>query len=99
MEVLKGILKDSLAYYRRLEKDLIRRMEALPKGSVKRRRIKSRSYYYLQFRQGSKVVHKYLGVQEPKALMEKIRLRRTLVRELKKTREALHLLPQRKIRS
>ena len=99
MEVLKGILKDSLAYYERLERDLLRRIEALPKGSVKRRRIKGRPYYYLQSRQGSKVVHKYLGIQEPKVLLEKIRLRRTLARELKKGREALRLLPQRKIRS
>lgn len=97
MEVLKGILKDSLAYYQRLERDLLRRMEALPKGSVKRRRIRGRPYYYLQLRQGSKVVHKYLGIQEPKVLVEKIRQRRMLAQELKKAREALHLLPQRKI--
>lgn len=40
MKVLKGILKESLAYYERLERDLIRRLGKLPKGSVKRRQIR-----------------------------------------------------------
>lgn len=97
MRVLKGILKDSLAYYKRLQKDLERKLAGLPVGSVKRRRIKGHAYYYLQRREGRKVVHKYLGVQEPKDLMEKVRRRRFLAGELKKVREALRLLPERKI--
>ena len=47
MKVLKGILKDSLVYYERLERDLVQRLKKLPKGSIKRRQIKGRAYYYL----------------------------------------------------
>lgn len=97
MRVLKGILKDSLTYYKRLQKDLERKLAGLPAGSVKRRRIKGRDYYYLQRREGGRVVHKYLGVQDPKDLVEKIRRRRFLAGELKKVRAALRLLPERKI--
>ena len=99
MKVLKGILKDSLAYYERLERDLIRRLGKLPKGSVKRRAIKGRSYYYLQRREGSKVVHQYLGRKKPEALMKTVQERRQLRRELVKARAALALLPKRKLQA
>ena len=97
MRVLRSILQDSLVYYRRLERDLKRRLSRLPEGSVKRRRIKGRVYYYLQRRNGSKVVHRYLGRQKPVELLKGIRERRQLQQELVKVRAALRLLPRRKL--
>ena len=97
MKVLKHILQDSLRYYQRLERDLVRRLDRLPKGSVKRRRLKGRVYYYLQERRGSRVIHRYLGRQEPAALMRSILERRALRRELAQARGALRLLPRRKL--
>ena len=97
MRVLKGILRDSLVYYQRLERDIKRRLGRLPEGSVKRRRIKGRVYYYLQRRNGSKVVHRYLGRQKPVDLLKGIRERRQLKQELVKVRAALRLLPRRKL--
>jgi hypothetical protein len=61
MNVLKGILKESLVYYQRLERELVRRLSKLPKGSVKRRLIKGRGYYYVQRREGSKYDISTLG--------------------------------------
>ncbi len=98
MRVLAGILKDSLQYYRRLERQLVRRLAKLPRGSVKRRRIKGRPYYYVQQRQGAKIVHQYMGRQTPTAVIQAIRQRRLLKQELAKVRAALHLIPQRKLR-
>ena len=99
MKVLKGILKDSLAYYERLERDLVQRLKKLPKGSIKRRQIKGRAYYYLQHREGSKVLHQYLGREKPEALLRGIQERRMLRRELAKARAALRLLPRRKLQA
>ncbi len=99
MKVLKSILKDSLLYYSRFEKDLRRKLEGLPPGSVKRRKIKNHIYYYLQVREGKRVVHRYVGRVEPKELVERIKRRRFLESELKKVRMALRLLPIRKILS
>ena len=99
MKVLKGILKDSLVYYPRLERDLSRRLGKLPKGSVKRRQIKGRAYYYLQRREGSKVVHQYLGLKKPEALIKDVEERRQLREELVKVRAALALLPKRKLQA
>jgi len=97
MKVLKSILKDSLAYYQRLERDLNRRLAKLPSGSVKRRRIRGHVYYYLQRRNGGKVVHQYLGRRRPVELLNGIQERRQLKQELAKTRAALRLLPKRKL--
>jgi hypothetical protein len=99
MKVLKGILKDSLAYYERLERGLIRRLGKLPKGSVKRRQIKGRAYYYLQRREGSKVLHQYLGRKKPEALIKAVQERHELRGELGKVRAALALLPKRKLQA
>ena len=97
MRVLKEILKDSLSYYLRLERDLRRRLARLPQGSVKRRRIKGHVYYYLQSRHGEKVVHRYLGRQKPVEWLNGIQERRQLEEELAKVRAALRLLPRRKL--
>lgn len=99
MKVLKSILKDSLLYYSRFEKDLQRKLGKLPRGSVKRRKIKNHVYYYLQVREGKRVVHRYVGRVEPKELVERIKRRRFLESELRKVRAALRLLPVRKILS
>ena len=98
MRVLKSILNDSLAYYQRLDRDLRRRLVHLPQGSVKRRRLKGHAYYYLQQRVGGKVVHRYLGKQKPAGLARQLHERRVLRRELVKVREALRLLPLKKLK-
>ena len=97
MKVLKSILKDSLLYYQRLERDLTRRLAKLPQGSVKRRRLRGHVYYYQQSRSGDKVVHRYLGRQKPVDLLKGIQERRQLKQELAKVRAALQLLPKRKL--
>ena len=61
MNVLKGILKESQEYYQRLQKEIKKKIEQLPKGSVKKRNINGKLYYYLQYRENSKIKHKYLG--------------------------------------
>lgn len=97
MRVLKGILKDSLIYYQRLERNLKRRLAQLPQGSIKRRRIRGHVYYYLQRRNGDRVEHRYLGRQKPAELLKGIEERRRLKQELRKVRAALRLLPRRKL--
>ena len=99
MKVLRGILKDSLAYYERLERELVRRLSKLSKGSIKRRQIKGRTYYYVQRREGSKVRHQYLGRKRPEDLIKAIQERRRLRGELVKVRAALGLLPKRKLQA
>ena len=97
MRVLRSILKDSLRYYQDLQRNLKRRLARLPSGSVKRRRLKGRFYYYLQERRVRKVVHRYLGRERPAELIRAIQERRFLRQELAKVEDALRLIPKRKV--
>lgn len=90
--VLKGILKDSKRHYSEVRKKIKRKIDSLPKGSIKRRYISGHYYYYLQHRVGTKVVHKYLGKKKPEAIINGLKQRKRLQMELKKADEALQMI-------
>jgi len=92
MSVLGGILNESRQYYVRLQGEIEQRLLGLPKGSVKKRKINNQIYYYLQYRAGAKVVHKYLGKKSPVLLSKKLKERSDLEKELKKVKQALAML-------
>jgi len=92
MSVLKGILSESKEYYLGLKQKIERKLLSLPHGSVKERQIAGKRYYYLQFRVGRKVSHKYLGKDKPESLIKQLSERRVLKSELKKVNEALKML-------
>lgn len=95
MDDLKNVLHESLAYYLEQEKALISRLALLPKGKIRKRNVYSRDYYYLQFRNGDKVVDTYLGKSIPHDLQKQLVQRGKLEKELKKVKDALSLLKQR----
>lgn len=92
MRVLKGILEESSEYYEQIEREIAQKLSVLPKGSIKKRKIGNKSYYYLQFREGSKVVHKYLGRKNPSVTSKRLRERGFLEKELKKVKESRKML-------
>ena len=96
MKIIKGILKDSKDYYRKAKAELEREISKLPKGSIKKRKIGGGIYYYLQYRDDEKVIHKYLGKSMPDEIISKIKKRKALKNELKKVKEALKLLSKAK---
>lgn len=92
MKILKGILEESKEYYSNAKDKISKRLEKLPEGSLKRRIISGQKYYYLQKRNGGKVVHKYLGKKVLNSLLDQIDERKKLKSELKKIDEALKML-------
>lgn len=92
MIVIKGVLKENLDYYCDVERRIVKSIADLPKGSIKKRKISGKIYYYLQQRKGEKIVHKYLGKNEPGELKAKLKKRLQLLRELKRVREAIRIL-------
>ncbi len=54
------------------------RLAQLPKGTIKERVISGWKYYYLQHREGKKVVHKYIGREIPKDLKRQLQEREAL---------------------
>ncbi len=92
MNVLKGILSESKEYYLNAKDKISKKLAGLPQGSIKKRKIAGKIYYYLQHRIGKKVRHEYLGKDEPLALLKQLDERKALKSELKKVNEALRML-------
>lgn len=92
MRVLKGVLAESKGYYKDVKKKIKNKIAHLPKGSVKKRNINGKVYYYLQERKGKRILQKYLGKNKPIDLLKQIEKRRLLKNELKKVKEALKII-------
>jgi hypothetical protein len=92
MKVLVDILKDSQAHYLDVQSKIQKRLESISHGSVFKRRIRGADYYYLNFRQGRKVVSQYIGKEPPAQILKDIEERRLLLNRLKEVRQSLALL-------
>jgi len=92
MAILKGILDDSWRHYNSLEGKILARLKKLHKGSIFKRRIGKKFYYYLNLRKGKKVLSKYLGREKPVELEKEIEERKKLKNQLNEVRENLKML-------
>ena len=92
MVILKSILDDSWKHYLSLERKILARLKKLHKGSIFKRRIGKNLYYYLNLREGKKVISKYLGREKPVELEKEIEERKKLKKQLKEVRENLKML-------
>lgn len=92
MNVVEGILKEE---QERLEKLRERRradLAVLPKGAVRIRMINGNEYLYQNYRQGSKVLSKYLCRKESEQgilVLENAEKKRKIKAELKEIRSEL----------
>lgn len=92
MAILKDVLKESLDYYLDLEKRLKSRLGELPRGSILKRKIGRRHYYYLKLRDGDRVESRYLGKERPAVLEKSLEERRLIRRQIKEVEENLKIL-------
>ena len=60
-DVVKAVFQDELERNRRLNARYEKELETLPKGSVFKRKIGNKEYLYLNYREGEKVISKFLG--------------------------------------
>ena len=70
------------------------RLALLPKGTIKQKKIGGGLYYYLSYRQGKKILDKYLGTALPADLQSKLEERKQLLQRLKEIRSDLQSLRQ-----
>ncbi len=61
MQIIKGVLKEELANSLKMQKNYQRQLAKLPKGALVKKKIKNKEYFYLAFREGSKVRYIYKG--------------------------------------
>jgi hypothetical protein len=93
MKILIDILRDSQAHYLDVESKILKRLKEIPRGCILKRRFpRGENYFYLNFREGPRVVSKYLGKREPLQLIKQIEERRLLKNRLKDVRQSLAIL-------
>ena len=86
-------------YYFNTRDKIYDQLAGLPQGTIKKRQIYGHTYYYLQNRQGKKVIHKYIGKEIPSDLKKAMQKREDLKKELAGIQEVLIGFLAKKIRN
>lgn len=68
MMSIKSVLREELDNSLRMKERYEEELAALPKGSLVKRIIKGQEYYYLVYREDSKVQSKYHGKSNPEEI-------------------------------
>ena len=64
-------------------------LEMLPKGTISEKKVKQSTYFYLKYREGKKVISRYIPQKDVEAVREQVEKRRhieTMIRSLQKER-------------
>ena len=87
--VIRGVLQEELVNSRRMQRRYEQALHRVGKGSLVKKRINGRAYYYLAAREGGRVRFRYLGKLSAQELRERQAQRRQrgqyqqLLREVK----------------
>ena len=64
-------------------------LEMLPKGTLSEKKVKQSTYFYLKYREGKKVISRYIPQKDVDAVREQVEKRRhieTMIRSLQEER-------------
>ncbi len=64
MSLISALIKKESIRNQKMISEYEKELESLPKGSIKTKVIGNNCYYYLNYRDGKKVVSKYIGKDE-----------------------------------
>lgn len=87
MSILMGVLKEELDRLDRQQGAYERDLKELPKGYISKKNIRGKVCYYLQHRDGSKVVSKYISANDLPVLEAQVARRKQLEASLRRVRE------------
>lgn len=86
------ILRTILQEKERIDRMLAKYQEelgTLPKGTISEKKVKQSTYYYLKYREGKKVISRYIPQKDVEAVREQVEKRRhieTMIRSLQEER-------------
>ncbi len=97
MTIATRIIEKELERNERMIKEYESELSKLPKGKLTVKKINSHSYYYLKFRDGDKVVTKYVGkdgcdISELLDMLDKRKHVEEMLKQLKSERKELNRL-------
>ena len=86
--ILSTILQEKERIDRMLAK-YQEKLETLPKGTISDKKVKQSTYFYLKYREGKKVISRYIPQKNVEAVREQLEKRRhieTMIRSLQEER-------------
>lgn len=86
--ILSTILQEKERIDRMLEK-YQEELETLPKGTISEKKVRQSTYFYLKYREGKKVISKYIPQKDVETVREQVKKRRhieTMIRSLQEER-------------
>lgn len=92
MDMIRNILQEELDYALKLKEHYLDNLEELPRGNLSVKKINSRAYTYLQYREGRKVISKIVSPEELPDLKDKIKKRDRFGKLLKEVEEKISYL-------
>ena len=92
MAVIFHILKEEFERLQETESSYSKAIAGMPRGTPRIQQRRNKNYLYLEYRDGKRVMHNYIGPQDSdkaKDVLEKIGQRRRFEKLLKETKSAL----------
>ena len=86
--ILRTILQEKERIDRMLAK-YQEELEMLPKGTISEKKVKQSTYFYLKYREGKRVISRYIPQKDVEAVREQVEKRRhieTMIRSLQEER-------------
>ena len=86
--ILRTILQEKERIDRMLTK-YQEELETLPKGTISEKKVRQSTYFYLKYREGKKVISRYIPQKDVEAVREQVEKRRhieTMIRSLQEER-------------
>ena len=92
MSVLDDVLEEEKDRLLRMKSAMEKELDALPKGYLSKKRISGKEYYYLQHREGGRMVGSFVPAAEVELLQAQVDRRRQLQASIRECRENLRKL-------
>lgn len=87
MSVLMEVLQEELDRLERHREIYESALNELPKGYISKKNIRGRESYYLQHRDGGKIVSRYISAEELPEIEEQVQRRKRLQASLRRVKE------------
>ena len=92
MSVIFHVMKEEFERLQETETAYTKAISDMPRGTPRIQQRRNKNYLYLEYRDGDRVIHDYIGPQESdkaKEVLEQVAQRRRYEKLLKETKSAL----------
>lgn len=87
MSILMEVLKEEMDRLERQQLAYEADLQEIPKGYISKKKVRGKISYYLQHRDGNKIISKYISANDLPKVEEQVRRRKQLEASLRRVKE------------